>query len=170
MKTLGTRLVRLGVVLCVLAAASLAAPVFATDSRVPASAHKTPPITCRADQLGFQKPDGKWICIAADSNPCPQGQVLDKTTKPGFAECKPLPEKKAFSCPTEQLKFQKPDGKWICIAADSNPCTQGYVLDKTTKPGFAECKPLPDKRAFTCPAGQVVSQLPTGRLVCVAGP
>jgi hypothetical protein len=58
-----------------------AARVSATDSRISV---KKPPITCPAGQLAFQKPDGRWVCIAADSNPCPQGQALDTTTKAGL--------------------------------------------------------------------------------------
>jgi hypothetical protein len=160
--------VRLVLAFGLAAASPLAAQGSYTEVRKPAVAVQKAAFSCTAPQLAFQKPTGQWICIAPDSNPCPQGQVLDTTTKPGFAGCKPGPPKPPITCPTGQLGFQKPTGQWICIAPDSNPCPQGQVLDTTTKPGFAGCKPGPPKAPITCPTGQVPFQKPDGRYVCVA--
>lgn len=125
--------------------------------------------TCPAPQIVFQKADGSLACIAPDANPCPPGSRLERSATTGRAGCVPLPARTPFACPPPQLVFQRPDGKLACIAPDANPCPAGQALDTTTKPGHAACKPLPDRRAFTCPPGQVRVQKPDGRFVCVAG-
>ena len=164
------RPVRLLLAFGLAAAPPLAAQGSYTEVRKPAVAVQKAAFSCRAPQLAFQKNDGKWICIAADSNPCPQGQVLDTTTKPGFAGCKPGPEKPPKACPPGQIAFQKPDGKFSCIAPDASPCPPGQVLDKSSPSGVAGCKPGLTRTPFACPAGQVLSQKPDGKLVCVPKP
>jgi hypothetical protein len=124
--------------------------------------------TCPAPQIVFQKADGSLACIAPDANPCPPRYVLGKSSATGRAECKPAPARTPFACPAPQVVFQKPDGSLACIAPDANPCPAGYGPEKSAT-GRVECRPLPDRRAFTCPPGQVRVQKPDGRFVCVAG-
>lgn len=164
----GLRSVRLVLALCLVTASPLAAQGTFAETRRPAVAVQKAAFSCPAPQLVFQKPDGKMTCIAPDANPCPQGQVLDKTTTPGRAACKALLAKKAFSCPAPQLVFQKADGNFTCIAADANPCPPGQVLDTATKPGSAGCKALPAKAPFACPAPQIVFKRPDGNMTCIS--
>ena len=73
--------------------------------------------TCPAGLIAFQRSDGKMLCIAPDSNPCPQGQLLDKASNSGIASCKPLSAKAPLACPAGQVRVQQPSGKFVCVAS-----------------------------------------------------
>lgn len=86
-------------------------PSFATCKPLPAK----PPFTCPAGQIAFQSSDGKMLCIAPGSNPCPQGQALDKTSASGITTCKGLAAKVLNTCPAGKVRVQQPDGRFVCV-------------------------------------------------------
>ena len=87
------------------------------------------------------------------ANPCPDGQVMDKTTK----ECRPPLKRgrKLGSAKTNANANAKAKAKAKATVKSKKPCPDGQVLDKTTK----ECRP-PLKRGRTAKRAKSPSKSP----------
>jgi hypothetical protein len=88
--------------------------------------------------------------IAKMANPCPDGQVMDKTTK----ECRP-PLKRGRKLGSAKTKTNA-NAKAKATVKSKKPCPDGQVMDKTTK----ECRP-PLKRGRTAKRAKSPSKSPS---------